>query len=138
MCPKSSLETKSKATILICEDEPIVALDLELVVEEFGYEVIGPFASVEKALSAIEDKRPDGAVLDVNLRDGTVFPVATRLAEMGTGLVFHSGHALSEDIAERYQNAGFCEKPINTARLEQELQRVIAFEDNDVSSKTAN
>ena len=58
----------SKPTVLLCEDEYIVALDLQLLLEEFGYEVIGPFDSFSKGLNALNDVRPDMAVLDVRLR----------------------------------------------------------------------
>ena len=72
----------SKPTVLLCEDEYIVALDLQLLLEEFGYEVIGPFDSFSKGLNALNDVRPDMAVLDVRLRDGEVFPLADKLEVM--------------------------------------------------------
>ena len=124
MCPKASIDRMPKAKVMICEDEPIVALDLQMLVEGFGYEVMGLYASVEKALEALDGARPDAAVLDVNLRDGTVFPVAERLHELGAGLVFHSGHAFGDEITQRWPDASCCEKPIDTLKLEQELERV--------------
>ena len=114
----------SKPTVLLCEDEYIVALDLQLLLEEFGYEVIGPFDSFSKGLKALNEVRPDMAVLDVRLRDGEVFPLADKLNELGVGLVFHSGHVQDSDIAEKYGNAMCCHKPIDTKRLQHALQKV--------------
>lgn len=114
----------SKPTVLLCEDEYIVALDLQLLLEEFGYEVIGPFDSFSKGLKALNEVRPDMAVLDVRLRDGEVFPLADKLNELGVGLVFHSGHVQDADIAEKYGNAMCCHKPIDTKRLQHALQKV--------------
>lgn len=114
----------SKPTVLLCEDEYIVALDLQLLLEEFGYNVIGPFDSFSKGLKALDDVRPDMAVLDVRLRDGEVFPLADKLNEMGVGLVFHSGHVQDADIAEKYGSAKCCHKPIDTKRLRRALREV--------------
>lgn len=114
----------TKPTVLLCEDEYIVALDLQLLLEEFGYEVIGPFDSFSKGLKALDEVRPDMAVLDVRLRDGEVFPLADRLDEMGVGLVFHSGHVQDADIAEKYGTARCCHKPIDIRRLRRALREV--------------
>ena len=117
-------DVSPKARIMVCEDEFIVALDLQLLIEEFGYEVIGPFASVEKAIEMIEVIRPDGAVLDVRLQDGEVFPLADKLAELGVPLVFHSGHVNADEIRAKYPDAACCQKPVNTRQLELELKRL--------------
>ncbi|ETW13692.1 response regulator receiver domain-containing protein [Roseivivax marinus] len=123
-----NLKPKSDPTgprrVLVCEDEPVVALDLKFLVEGFGYEVIGPYGSVEQALEAIDAVRPDSAVLDVRLRDGEVFPVADKLKDLGIGMVFHSGHAYEEEICANYPGSACCQKPIVTWRLEEELKRL--------------
>lgn len=113
-----------KARVLICEDEPIVALDVQLLVESFGYSVMGPFATVKEGLEALNGGMPDAAVLDVRLRDGEVFPLAAELAKRGVGIVFHSGHTYQHELSQRFPGAGFCQKPVSTALLENELRRV--------------
>ena len=72
-------------TVLLCEDEYIVAMDLQLILEDFGYKVVGPFAKVSAGLDAVQDFSPDVAFLDVNLRDGQVFPpdLAVGIAVVG-------------------------------------------------------
>lgn len=106
-----------RTRVLICEDEAIVALDLKLMVEDLGYEVIGPFATVRDGLNATGQGDIDVAVLDVRLRDGEVFPVADALTAQGTGLIFHSGHVLSSEILGTYPLARVCQKPVATAAL---------------------
>lgn len=106
---------------MICEDESIVALDLQLLVEDFGLEPLGPFSHVSQALEFVEHTTPDVALLDVNLRDGQVFPLADKLADKGVQLVFHSGHMGAHDIQSRYPDAASCQKPVSTHALKRAL-----------------
>lgn len=106
---------------MLCEDEFIVAMDLQLLLEDLGFEVIGPFGDVSDGLSWVEEQLPDVAVLDVNLRDGPVFPLADVLKERGVHLVFHSGHADHRDIEDRYPGSTSCPKPVSGARLKDAL-----------------
>ena len=53
-----------------------------------GCRPVGPVATVHQALRLASDESLDGAVLDVNLRDQMVFPVAEELARRGVRVVF--------------------------------------------------
>ena len=56
-----------KGKVLIVEDEPIVALDLQQEVEQFGCEVVGLAESADEALMAVEANRPDLTLMDVRI-----------------------------------------------------------------------
>ena len=73
--------------VLVVEDEFVIALDLQLALYRLGCEVLGPVASVAEALVLLRHERPDAAVLDINLRDGLVTPVAEQLIVMGVPFV---------------------------------------------------
>ena len=60
-----------RALILVAEDEPFIALDVALAIEDAGGMVAGPAASVKEALALIESLPVVGAILDVNLADAT-------------------------------------------------------------------
>jgi response regulator of citrate/malate metabolism len=62
------------ATVLIVEDEPLVALHLASVVAECGHDVLGPAASMAEAMRLIEAAPPTFALIDVNLADGPTGP----------------------------------------------------------------
>ena len=67
-------------TILIVEDEALVALEMESILQECGYEVVGIASDVEGAL-AFADRKVDLALVDLNLRDGLTGPeIGRRLA----------------------------------------------------------
>lgn len=78
--------------ILVVEDEPLVAMLLEDMVADLGYEVIGPALRLEEAEALVEGERPDAAVLDVNLGAHRSYPLALRLAERGVPFAFATGY----------------------------------------------
>ncbi|PZA10319.1 response regulator [Rhodopseudomonas palustris] len=66
-------------TVLIVEDEFLIAMDLARMVEADGWTVIGPVGTVKEALRLLEEGLPTVAMLDVNLGSELVTPVAERL-----------------------------------------------------------
>jgi DNA-binding response OmpR family regulator len=78
--------------ILVVEDEMLIALMIEDVVHEKGGVIVGPVATLEKALALAEKDEFDAAILDITIRDGKVYPVAELLLARGTPFVFASGY----------------------------------------------
>jgi len=56
-----------KRKILIVEDEAIVAKDISVCLQKIGYEVMGTFAKGEKALTFLEENKPDLVLMDIML-----------------------------------------------------------------------
>lgn len=56
--------------LLIVEDEPFIAADLESLTSELGHEVVGVADCKAMALEMARGARPDAALLDLKLRDG--------------------------------------------------------------------
>jgi CheY-like chemotaxis protein len=80
-------------SILIVEDEMLVAMALEDLFRQLGCEVLGPANSVERALSMLERMQPDVALLDLNLNGEPVTPVARALTDRGVPFVVTSGYS---------------------------------------------
>ena len=97
--------------VLIMEDEFIVALDLSDMAQDLGFCVEGPFATLAEGVRAIAEHRPDAAILDVQLADGEVFPLADQLTQLGVPIIFHSGHADNDRLLARYPHARGAGKP---------------------------
>jgi len=114
----SRLEPLKGRRLLVVEDEYLIAADLTASLESLGVEVIGPAASVEEALSFIENNggRLDGAVLDINLRNERVYPVADALTALGVPFVFTTGYD-AVAVPAAYARAPRCEKPIDETQL---------------------
>jgi DNA-binding NtrC family response regulator len=111
------MKHRERPTVLVVEDEFIIALDLSETVRDLGFRVEGPFADKENAFIAIDQQMPDCAILDVKTADGEVFPLADALVDAGVPIIFHSGHIVPDDIAERYPQARACAKPCPPDRL---------------------
>jgi CheY-like chemotaxis protein len=81
-----------KRSILIVEDEPLIAMMLEDFLESLGHAVVGTCESVEEAIERVDAGGFDLAIIDVQLKDGKhVWPVADRLAEGGTPFIIATG-----------------------------------------------
>ena len=113
----------NQVSVLIVEDEPFIALDLAMAVEEARGRVIGPAGSVREALMLIEQHLVQAAILDVNLSDRDVTPIADLLIEGGVPVIFYSGLDLPMALRERYPSAWFYKKPTPAVQL---LNRLVA------------
>jgi CheY-like chemotaxis protein len=111
--------------LLVVEDEYLVAADLTASLESLGAEVIGPAASVEEALSLLDTNggRLDGAVLDINLQNERVYPVADVLTARGIPFVFTTGYDAAA-VPTAYAWAPRCEKPVDKTQLVRWLSNV--------------
>lgn len=97
--------------LLLVEDEFVLALGLVDVLGDLGAIVLGPVATVEDALALVERvPEMDGAVLDVNLGQEVVYPVADALRARGIPFVFATANARA-NLPERFEHVAICQKP---------------------------
>ncbi len=104
-------------TVLVAEDELLIAMDVMDELDMAGFQTIGPFAEIKGAMDYCQRKLPDCAVLDVNLRDGESYPLADWLAAQQVPVVFHSAHASLHELRARYPKARVCPKPASMTSL---------------------
>jgi CheY-like chemotaxis protein len=114
------------ALILVCEDEPFIALDLAESVREAGGVVVGPASSVREALDLLDAHVVAGAILDVNLSDREVTPVAERLLNEGVAVVFQSGVGAPAAVRLRYPGLPIFSKPVRPDVL---IRKLVALLD---------
>lgn len=110
--------------VMIVEDQALLAMELELVLAESGCDVIGCAMDRSSAFAIADRERPDLALIDVNLLDGTTGPgIAQHLvAEYGAAVVFLTANP--EQIPEGFSGAlGAVCKPFD----EQTIRSVLAF-----------
>ena len=98
-------------TVMLVEDEAILAIELQYGLEDSGARIEGPFMSVSDAVARAKDRALCAAILDVDLGGESVFPVADVLAARGIPFVFHTGRSDCAQIAKRY-DVPICTKPI--------------------------
>lgn len=119
------VSSRSSKVILVVEDEIELSRLFIEVLSDAGYTVV-PAYSVTDALFAIADQPFDAAILDVELRDGAVFPVADRLARIGTPYMFASAVYL-QAIPTAHKAIPFIAKPFEIASLLSEVEKAISL-----------
>lgn len=82
----------ARRRVLIVEDEMIIALTLEDMLTELGYEVAATTTNLEQSLQAAGELEMDVAVLDLNLNGQYTLPVAEILTQRGVPFVFQTGY----------------------------------------------
>ncbi len=125
MRPASNQSLHGKR-ILVVEDQALVALDLQAMLEDDGAAVIGPFGGLAAALGAVSGQAIDAAILDVDLGEEDVLPLADRLVERGVPFVFHTGHAEIGRLRARYDGAPVVLKPAPPGEVIRRLAGAIA------------
>lgn len=107
----------SGCRILVVEDEYMIADDITQALVAAGAEVLGPVASTADAAELIAGGgRIDAAILDINLRDGAVFPAADTLAERDIPFAFATGYE-QWSLPERFQGRPVVEKPFSASNI---------------------
>lgn len=89
--------------VLVVEDEYLLAVEMQRQLQRNFAIVIGPVATVQEALSLIDDHGGiDAAVLDIRLDGETSYPVADALLDRSIPFVFASAEAL-ENVPMRFR-----------------------------------
>jgi CheY-like chemotaxis protein len=97
--------------ILVVEDEPLIAMLIEDILREQGCDVVGPASTVADGLRLATGDRLDAALLDVNIGEETVYPVADALRRLDVPFVFVTG-LQGESLSEAYRVQPTIRKPI--------------------------
>ena len=121
MSTTTDAEDLKGARVLVMEDEFLVAMALEALLEEMGCEVVGPFATVSAGIEVAGASRLDAAVLDVNLRDGIVSPIAERLRARGVPVILHTACCTASALPPPLDSFERVNKPSSEAQLRAQL-----------------
>lgn len=96
--------------ILIVEDDPFIALALEETLREHGLLVAGVARKLKQALNLIDNETIDLALLDVNIGEDKIDPVADLLAARNCPFVFTTGYGRA-GLPETHASRLIVEKP---------------------------
>lgn len=118
-----------RPSVMIVEDEALVALATELALTEFGFDVVGTAATGAAAVELFERRHPDVVLMDVNLKggmDGCETAMALQ-SKYEVAVIFVTGQA---DIATRERMmrthpAGYLVKPFSPDRLRQVIEATL-------------
>lgn len=104
--------------LLVVEDMPLIARSIAVILKKNECEVVGPVASVAQGIAAIDaEPELDGALLDINLGNELVYPLAAELKRREIHFAFLTGYARSL-VHKKFQDRPLLEKPFARNELE--------------------
>jgi PAS domain S-box-containing protein len=109
--------------VLVVEDEPLLAMDLEATISAAGYVVIGPAPNLETARRLIATENLDAALLDGNLAGHPVDELALALKAKAVPFAFVTGYG-REALPAGFRDWLLLTKPFNRELLLAELARL--------------
>lgn len=122
-----------KKQILVVEDNSFVAYDIAQAIEHCAAHVIGPVATVAEAILLLDSETVEGAVLDCQLADRDISPVALTLLDRNIPFVVHSGTGLPEGLLHRADEIILVPKPLAPEVVISALDLLCPGPDNDSS-----
>jgi CheY-like chemotaxis protein len=111
--------------ILVVEDEPIIAMELQASLEDDGAEVIGPACTLAAALDLATRAQFSAAILDITLGQETVAPVARLLRQRGIPFLFYSGQTKSDPVRREWPDTPALPKPTPPQRIAQAVAALL-------------
>ena len=112
-------------SVLLVEDEALLAIDVAGIIEMAGGRVVGPAYSLGQGFLWLDRGKFDCAVLDINLHDELVFKLADVLIERGIPILFLSAHSLN--IAPPHlRKRRLVHKPFSTYSFIKAIQAEVA------------
>ena len=111
-------------SVLVVEDDFLLAQSLGIVLRHSGARVVGPVATCEEASALLDRNIVDVALLDVALRYGTSEAIAHRLVSRGCPVLFLSGYDARDVLPVSLRDRPCLRKPVDPSELFEALGRV--------------
>ena len=114
--------------VLLLEDDFLINAATADLLQEFGCEVTAVL-DVRGALDALEEDRPQVAVLDINIRGEHSYPVADRLHQLHIPIVFLTGYDVPA-LEGPWSRYSVCRKPCDPALLRRFLTEALRTQED--------
>jgi DNA-binding NtrC family response regulator len=111
--------------VLVVEDDSLLAFEMQDILSDAGYEVVGPAATVAKALALIDSQDPHAAFVDCNLNGELATAVALALAAKNIPFVVVTGSD-RESLPPAFSDGLFARKPFKACRLLEITQSLLS------------
>jgi CheY-like chemotaxis protein len=115
--------------VLIIEDEPIIALDLENLLVDLGHEVVAKAATRDEAVAMARAKRPGLVLADINLGEGGsgIDAVAEILSSFDIPVIFVTAYPEKLLTGERPEPAYLIAKPFLPETIQATVGQALFF-----------
>jgi DNA-directed RNA polymerase specialized sigma24 family protein len=116
--------------VLIIEDEPVIAMDLEALVEEMGHKVVATARTHREAVAAARDHRPGLVLADIQLADGSsgIDAVNELIGGFAVPVIFITAYPERLLTGERPEPAFLITKPFQVDTVKAAISQALFFE----------
>lgn len=112
-------------TILIVEDDFLIAMELGERLTDMGYALLGPAHTLEAAEALLAEKTPDAALLDANIDGKSSVDLGAKLAALGVPVAFCTGYDEVKNLPPSLKHAPVLVKPIGDHVLMGALKQLV-------------
>jgi DNA-binding NtrC family response regulator len=97
------------------------------MLEQAGYRIMGPVATMDEALACLQRERPEAAVLDITLAGASSAPLAKALAARGVPFVLATDHPCPAMLDAAFEGAPRLGRPFLPASLAECLREAVSW-----------
>ncbi|UVO51640.1 response regulator [Sphingomonas sp. SUN019] len=126
----SEIENQTRARVLIIEDEPIIAMDVETIVRDLGHEVTGVAVTRDEAVALAMQDRPGLVLADIQLADDSsgIDAVKDILAEFQVPVIFITAFPERLLTGERPEPTFLITKPFQRSTVKAAISQALFFD----------
>ncbi|NJC32675.1 CheY-like chemotaxis protein/DNA-directed RNA polymerase specialized sigma24 family protein [Sphingomonas jejuensis] len=126
----NDIEEQTRAEVLIIEDEPIIAMDIETIVRDLGHEVTGVAVTRDEAVSLAKAQRPGLVLADIQLADDSsgIDAVKDILAEFSVPVIFITAFPERLLTGERPEPTFLITKPFQRSTVKAAISQALFFD----------
>ncbi len=130
------IERQTLADVLIIEDEPIIAMDIETIVRDLGHNVTGVAVTRDEAVQLAMAHRPGLVLADIQLADDSsgIDAVKDILAEFSVPVIFITAFPERLLTGERPEPTFLITKPFQRSTVKAQIAQALFFDDATVPS----
>ncbi len=130
----ADIESQTRANVLIIEDEPMIAMDLETIVRDLGHGVTGIAVTAEEAVALARADRPGLVLADIQLADNSsgIDAVKEILAEFAVPVIFITAFPERLLTGERPEPTFLITKPFQRATVRTAISQALFFDEATV------
>ena len=126
----TEIEKQTRARVLIIEDEPIIAMDIETIVRDLGHEVTGVAVTRDEAVALAMEDRPGLVLADIQLADDSsgIDAVKDILAEFEVPVIFITAFPERLLTGERPEPTFLITKPFQRSTVKAAIAQALFFD----------
>ncbi|MES1971030.1 MAG: response regulator [Pseudomonadota bacterium] len=126
----AEIEKQTRARVLIIEDEPIIAMDIETIVRDLGHEVTGVAVTRDEAVALAMEDRPGLVLADIQLADDSsgIDAVKDILAEFQVPVIFITAFPERLLTGERPEPTFLITKPFQRSTVKAAISQALFFD----------